>query len=320
VKRILKLFRVLRKALFFLLLAAWLSPQARAQNAGRTDIDLSGSVEWEGGKITAALSLDLKSAGIRLPAGRIRGEEILLDEYPRILGPYILSLPADSSSAAGDYIRRNAPDPGASDSGAVDALNVLDRLLLEAGKTPPSLSADLRLMTGRYTLNLKDLASLLPRPLRRTEVPRPLIPSPAADYTGLIIIADGELPVHGKNSSALVRPCLFPKIRDSDMTEIYTRNMTDPSGPGGSAMVRYAGPAAIFRPTPSGLEGDLAELAGPNPLRIFARGVFGAYPTDPIIDKEDALKIISRENNRRLLREGRVIFILNENTLKNPLQ
>jgi hypothetical protein len=302
------------KWILFPLLAAVLSSQAPAQSPGKTNIDLSGSVEWESGTINAALSLDLKSAGIRLPTGRIRGEEILLDEYPRILGPCILSLQADSSSTVGDYIRR-----GASDSGAVDALNVLDKLLREAGKTPPSLSADLGLMTGRYTLNLKALASLLPRPLRRVEIPRPLIPSPAADYTGIIIIADGELPVHGKNSSALVRPCLFPKIWDSDMTEIYTRNMTDPSGSGGSAMVRYAGPAAIFRPTPSGLEGDLAELVGPNPLRIFARRVFGVCPTDPIIDKEDALKIISRENNRRLLREGRVIFILNENTLKNPL-
>jgi hypothetical protein len=312
-KRILKLFRVLRKALFLLLLAACLGPPVRAQSTGRPDIDLSGSVDWEGGEINAALSLDLKSAGIRLPAGRIRGEEILLNEYPRILRPCILSLQTDSSSTLGDYIRRGELDPG-----ALDALNALNRLLMEAGKTPPSLSANLGFMTGRYNLNLKDLASLFPRPLRRPDVPRPLIPSPTADYTGIIIIADGELPIHGRNSSALVRPCLFPKIWDRDMTEIFTRNMTNPSEPGGNAMVRYTTAAAIFRPTPSGLEGDLARLAGPNPLRIFARGVFGVYPADPIIDKEDALKIISSENNRRLLREGRVIFILNENTLKNP--
>jgi hypothetical protein len=297
------------KWMVFLLLAAVVSPQARTQSPENTHIDLSGSVEWEGGKINASLSLDLKSSGIRLPTGRIRGEEILLDEYPRILRPYVLSLQADSSSTVEDYIRRGEPD-----------LSALDKLLLEAGKTAPSLSADLGFMTGRYTLNLKDLVSLLPRSSRRPEVPRPLIPSPSADYTGIIIIADGELPVHGKNSSALVRPCLFPKIWDTAMTEIYTWNMTDPSGPGGKAMVRYAAAAAIFRPTPSGLEGDLAKLAGPNPLRIFARAVFGTCPTDPIIDKEDALKIISSENNRRLLMEGRVIFVLNGDTLKNPLK
>jgi hypothetical protein len=295
------------KWMVFLLLAPALS--LRAQSPGRTNIGLSGSVEWESGTISAALSLNLKSSGIRLPAGRIRGEEILAEESPRFLRPCILALQADSSSTIEDYIRRGELE-----------FSALDKLLMEAGKTPPSLSTDLGFITGQYRLNLKDLDALLRRPVRRLDIPRPLIPAPAADYTGIIIIADRELPVHGRNSSALARPCLFPKIWDADMREIYSRNMTDPVPPGGKAMIRYAGAENIFRPTPSGLEGELAELAGTNPLRIFALGVFGVCPTDPIIAKEDALKIISSENNRRLLREGRVIFILNGDTLKNPLK
>jgi hypothetical protein len=295
------------KWIFFLLLASVLS--LRAQSPGRTNIDLSGSVEWESGKINAALSLNLKSSGIKLPTGRIRGEEILAEEAPRFLRPRVLSLQADSSSTIEDYIRLDELE-----------LSALDKLLMEAGKTPPSLSTDLSFITGQYRLNLKDLASLPRRPMRRLDIPRPLIPSPAADYTGIIIIADRELPIHGRNSSALARPCLFPKIWDTDMREIYSRNMTDPLPSGENAMIRYAGAENIFRPTPSGLEGELAELAGPNPLRIFALGVFGICPTDLIIAKEDALKIISGENNRRLLREGRVIFILNGDTLKNPLK
>jgi hypothetical protein len=297
------------KRILFLFLAALLSPQARAQSPEKPNIGSSGSVEWEKGEMNAALSLDLKSAGVRLPTGRIRGEEILADEYPRLLRPHVLSLQADSNATVEDYIRRGEL-----------ALSALDRFLMEAGRTAPSLSADLGFLTGRYTLSFKELCSRLPRPLRRPEVPRPLLPSPAADYTGVIIIAGGELPVHGRNSSALVRPCLFPKIWDTGMREIYSRTMTDPSGPGGSAMVRYTGAENIFRPTPSGLEGDLAALAGNRPLRIFARGVFGVCPTDPIIDREDALKIISTENNRRLLMEGRVIFVLHGDVLKEPLK
>jgi hypothetical protein len=297
------------KWMIFLFLAAFLSTPARSQSPEKTNIALSGSIEWQKGEMNAALSLDLKSAGIRLPAGRIRGEEILADEYPRLLRPSILALQADSSSTVESYIRRGELDPGA-----------LDSLFLNAKKIAPALSADMGFITGRYTLSLKDISSLLPRPLRRQDIPRPLIPSPAADYTGVIIIADGELPIHGRNSSALARPCLFPKIWDTSMREIYTRNMTDPSGPGGNLMVKYAVAENIFRPTPSGLEGELAELAGPNPLRIFARGVFGVFPSDLIIDAEDALKIISSENNRLLLREGRVIVILNGDVLTNPLK
>jgi hypothetical protein len=55
---------------------------------------------------------------------------------------------------------------------------------------------------------------------------------------------------------------------------------------------------------------------GSNPLRIIARGVFGIDPTDPVIDRDDALLILSTENNRRLLREGRVVLVLNEGKLK----
>jgi hypothetical protein len=148
---------------------------------------------------------------------------------------------------------------------------------------------------------------------RAAEIPPPLIPSPAADYTGIIVIADIELPVHGRNTGALVQPCLFPKIWDTEMNLLYERNMTDPSG--GRPVVRYIRAERIFLPTPSGIDEDLAAVVGSNPLRVIARGVFGACPTDPIIDREDALTILSTENNRRLLREGRVALAINADML-----
>jgi hypothetical protein len=51
----------------------------------------------------------------------------------------------------------------------------------------------------------------------------------------------------------------------------------------------------------------------------MARGVFGIHPTDMVIDKSDALLVISSETNRRLLREGRVVIILPESVLKDTL-
>jgi hypothetical protein len=58
---------------------------------------------------------------------------------------------------------------------------------------------------------------------------------------------------------------------------------------------------------------------GNNPLKIIARGSFGVRPTDPVIDKDDALLILSSETNRQLLREGRVIIVLNQEKLSAPL-
>jgi len=143
-------------------------------------------------------------------------------------------------------------------------------------------------MTGRYTIPMEKISSFITRHSGPIEAERPLIPVPTANYTGIIIIADEQLPVRGRRALALMEPCLFPKIWDTDMNLVFERNMI-----ASNLMVRYAVRESIFRPTPSGLEGELAAFAGPNPLRILAREVFGVTPTDPVIDREDALKILS---------------------------
>jgi len=259
-------------------------------------------MDWIRGELNGEAHLDLVKAGIKLPTGRLMGEEKLNEAYPWLLRPSLLSIKVDSGSTVGTL----------ADRGDL-SLEELDTVSLDARKIPPTISADLTRMTGRYTVSIGKLSSLLTRHSSTAEPWRPLIPARTADYTGIIIIADRELPVHGRNTQTLAEPCLFPKIWDTDMNLIYERNMFQSKE---RRMVSYTVLDTIFRPTPSGLEGDLAALAGPNPLRIIARGIFGISPTDPVIDREDALKILSSDNNRRLLREGRVILVLNGKMLK----
>jgi hypothetical protein len=105
------------------------------------------------------------------------------------------------------------------------------------------------------------------------------------------------------------------------MNLIYERNTTNPSltGSGEIPVVRYDRSDAIFSPTPSGLDENLIKAVGERPLRIIARSVFGICPTDPVIDKADALLILSTENNRRLLQEGKVVMVIHESALKGSL-
>jgi hypothetical protein len=103
------------------------------------------------------------------------------------------------------------------------------------------------------------------------------------------------------------------------MNLVYERNILDPKS-ANRTLVRYAAEADIFRDNPSGLSPELSALVGDNPLRIIARGVFGIRPTDPIIDREDALVILSSEENRRLLREGKVAIILGDGALETRLE
>ena len=277
---------------------------ARGQEAS-INFDIAASFDWRAGELNARTSFNLAQAGLRIPSGRLRAETILAEAWPRLFRPYLLSLRVDSEFTLGNLVDRGEL-----------SLHDLDSISLGAKRTPPNLSADMTSMIGRYTVAMENISELLLRgERRRATLPSlPLVPVQTADYTGIIILAYQELPVRGRNSKALVEPCLFPKIWDTNMNLVYDRYMTEAAG---GRMVRYTETETVFRPTPSGLEGEIAALAGPRPLRIFAREVFGIYPTDPVIDRDDALQILSSENNRRLLREGRVVLVLDAGRLGN---
>jgi hypothetical protein len=269
---------------------------------------ITGAVEWETMEIRASVALNLGAAGIRLPTGRAQAEEMISTEYPRLVRPAILAIPVDSSSTVGDLIETGE-----------FTLRQVGSIALSARRLPPALSTDLASLTASYTIDLSRIAEALIRHSRPADIIRPLRPRPAASYTGIIILAAESLPVHGRNTNSLILPCLFPKIWDTDMNLIYDKSMMNTETARSTGMVRYVTSSSVFRPSPSGLSPELAALVGDNPLKIIARGVYGSRPTDPIIDREDALIILSSETNLQLLREGRVAFLLNAEVLRNPL-
>jgi hypothetical protein len=259
-------------------------------------------------EIAASVALNLASAGIGLPTGRAQAEELVDAEYPRLIRPSLLSIPVDSSSSLQDLIDRGE-----------FSLQSVGAIARGARRVPPALSSDLSALTAFYTIDLIRLSAALIRHSRPAELTRPLRPLPAASYTGIIILAADSLPIRGRNAAALVQPCLFPKVWDTNMNLIYERSMMDTGIARSAAMVRYVSSSSVFRPTPSGLSPELAELVGNNPLRIIARGVYGIRPTDPVIDREDALLILSSEENLRLLREGRVAIMVDKSVLRSQL-
>jgi hypothetical protein len=275
---------------------------------GQAKVGIAGVIDWETMEMNAVVSLDLASANIKLPTGRTQAESIISAEYLRLIRPGIFSLPVDSSATIADLIQ----------SGEFSLLRS-ENLALDARSPPPSLSPDLAKIQGFYSISLAGISADLIRHKRPAEIKRTLNPAPAPTYSGIIIIASDELPVHGMKSSALPLPCLFPKIWDTNMDLIYERNMLARDGASPQIMVHYTSAKSIMQNTPSGLSKEVTAIAGANPLRILARGCFGIRPTDLIIDKEDALLIISSEANRQLLRDGKVVIVLNDEVLKSGL-
>ena len=266
------------------------------------NINITGSVDWFTMRMEAEITLDLASAGLRLPAGRTQGESILSAGYLNLIRPGIMGLQVDSSSTIADLINRGE-----------FSLMEAEALALGAAKTAAALLPDMRKMSSSYSISLENLSSALVSHNRPSPVERILSHISAPRYTGIIIIAVEDLPVHGMRGTAIAVPCLFPKIWDSEMNLIYEKHMLESRL---TPMVRYSPSQNIFRNNPSGLSPELLAVVGDRPLRIFARGVFGITPTDIIIDRIDALQIISNDENRSLLSQGKVAIILNESVLR----
>jgi len=293
--------------LLILLSAAQLYAQSVAQQKSDAEIGFSGNIKWDAANIDVRISVDLAKAGVKLPAGRTYGETLLKDAYLNKTRPFLLSLQYDSSTILGDLV----------DKGEL-TLAQIDSFMLSAVSKAPSLSPDMRRIISSHTISLLKISSSLLRHTRSSPITRILNPVSTARYTGIVIIAVDELPVYGMKSKTLAVPCLFPKIWDSEMNLIYERNMLEINN---TAMVTYSTADNIFKTdNPSGLSKELQKVVGDKPLRVFASGVFGSKPTDIIIDRNDAITIISSEENRRLLSQGRVVFILDNAVLENKIE
>ena len=216
-------------------------------------------------------------------------------EFPRLAQPHLFALPVDSSTTVESTMRSGILSIGA-----------IAGVAIGAKRSAAWLSPDLKELTTGYRIRLLDLVSQLVRHRSAAEAPRTLEPRPTRPYSGILIYASEVLPLHGTRSATRAEPCFFPKVWDSEMNLIYEKNMIEPAIARSRGIVRYGSTMD---------EKGYEEFIGTDPLRILARGLFGIRPTDPIIDRDDALKIISSAENRALLREGRVVIVIQEKAL-----
>ncbi len=111
----------------------------------------------------------------------------------------------------------------------------------------------------------------------------------SANYTGIVIDARG----------LGVKPCLFPKIYDEAMDEVYSVNFAEVHNIVDRGLVLYTQDEVFNNPR-----------IGYNPLRIKAIGVFGKNMANIKISSFDARLIHGSKNNLKLLKECRVAIIV----------
>jgi hypothetical protein len=243
------------------------------------------------------------------------GELVLTAE--RGLDPNIPSIVRAKSEAQADLEARISPQlaealaPVAVDSshtvGELAAENPgffesLHGLARAARPEAVFLSADLARLTVRWIFPLfgerSVTGSLLPG--REAAMRRPLGSAASRAFTGLLIHAQGALPAVGTGATAVLRPALFPRIWDENMDLVLEKAQVRAAALKERGMVGYLDRLD---------EVAILKRAGPDPLRVAARAVFGRLPVDVVIPVEAARQLLSVPQNVEALREGRICIV-----------
>ena len=251
---------------------------------------ISSSMNWETGIFSLSIEEERITRQYNRPESLYATEREIQKTAAGLLFDGLLDIQIDSSNSLGDLARR---EPG--------LLQTVDLLSSNATMTSFIADRELNSIQSRFELNVYPG---LTRELIRHSSPFPMEEvlewQPGSQYSGVVIYARRRLPIHGEEESAILKPALFPVIYDENMRLLVDRNRMKPE------YVRSWGGAAY-----SGNFSENRARIGENPFRIIALGVFGITHTDPLIPVQDANILLHSESNRRLLQEGRILIIIN---------
>lgn len=269
------------------IVALW-APLLSAQEMGEARWE--SSVDWQEGTLELVATMEIDRDGPNAPAAQHRAEQRIRTALPGELVRALLPLRIDSRNTLADAL---AEEPS--------LYQAIADLAREADRVTTRPDRSLASVEVHYRLDLyPDLTEILavdepPIPFRRV-----LGWVPTTDYTGVVIYAADPLPLHGTTLTTTIVPALFPEIFDAGMEQVLSRDQIDPQW-----LARW-GSAAY---TDSLDLSPFVDRIGENPKRLVATRLFGIVPTDLVIRSADARELLSREENRRLLREGRIVIV-----------
>jgi hypothetical protein len=127
--------------------------------------------------------------------------------------------------------------------------------------------------------------------------------SASGRFSGLLIYAKGEYNLYAKETKGKINRALFPAIYDEEMNLVLDKSMCDP------VYLKKWGMAAY---TDSLDEKNMASRIGVAPLRALTAALFGKYNTDLILPTEDIQKLLASGENRKILKECRIVIVTDQ--------
>lgn len=275
----------------FIFIAALAVTQAQTNS----QLTSKSKIDWTTKTFVTQISLDVKGTNMILPAGRNSAESLIKIKTPGMVKDALFSLFVDNQNYFGDKV--------------VDGNITVEEVtkIIENGKQTPILySSDGNSVSTTNSINVNDISRDLIKHKYPYTPEMPITTVSTRAYTGIIIDARGALPVHGEYVKSEVYPSFFPTIWDEEMNIIYEKNIVDKEISQTSGIVQFDWKDDFTR---------YQERIGLDPLYIKAFKVYGRNRTDPVIHKKDALKILSQKENRELLKKGKVLLLLDKDSL-----
>lgn len=269
---------------------------ASSENATMTS---SSFVNWTKNTFTSDVSLDVEKAGIPMPSGKATSVKKIEMDLPILIKDPLLSLYVDDSKTLNDLVL----------DGTITLENIT-RIVDKANKTPSVFAAGGSSLLTKHSIDLKNISSSLVKHTKPYKQAQPIESIASRKYSGIILDARGTMPIQGEFSNSRVYPCLFPKIWNEDMNLIYEKNMVIPEKIKQDGIVHYSSSELIE---------DYKDRIGNDPLWISVKKVFGINRCDPVISKEDYLRITSIPENLDLLKNGKVVILLDKDLLEHKV-
>ena len=278
-----------------ILLAAYtiLSSSVWAQyNSSMTS---KSKIDWTSRIFTTQINLDVTNTNMRLPSGRNSAESLIKIKTPGLVKDSLLTLFVDNQNYLGDII--------------VDetlSLEQITKIIENSKQTPALYTTDGNGVNTIKTIDVNTISRQLIKHKYPYTPEEPIDIVSSRPYSGIIIDARGVLPIHGEYADSEVFPCFFPTIWDDQMNIIYEKNITDKEIAQNNGIVKYDWKDNFIL---------YEDLIGRDPLYIKAKKVFGRNRTDPLISRRDALKILTVKENLNLLKQGKIVILLDKENL-----
>lgn len=271
------------------------SLMASALFAQASLLESQSQINWITRNFKSNITLDVDKAGISMPSGKAIATNMINTRVPDMIKDPLLTVNVDSTRKLGDLILDQEI-----------TYHDLTEVISNSNCTIGYFKKDSSQFTTNHNLSTSQISALFVKHSVPYKPQKPIEQIASRKFSGIIIDARGKIDVHGEFTKEQVEPCFFPRVFSEDMDVVYEKNMVSPQVIKAGGMCQYD-----F----SEDESRYSKLVGNTPLHILAAECFGENRSDIVIKKEDALRIISIPENLELLKNGKVVILLDKDQL-----